>query len=205
METEPTNSHDSIYPVMSLPGSCLLPTGVLPLYIFEERFQKMLEEALSGDRMFCIGTRVSGEDTPLRFSSLGLIRACVTRPDGTAHLILHGLRRVEFVEWFYDQPYDRARVRSIPTEGLNAPEVDDELEELRSIVREQLLPQVVNSDSLAQHLETIEDPESYADTIACNFVSEMEDLQVLLGEPRLGRRLGHLRHMLSALLENSQA
>ena len=41
-------------PVMPLPGALLFPHALLPLHIFEPRYQEMLHLALSEHRMFCV-------------------------------------------------------------------------------------------------------------------------------------------------------
>src|SRR6476469_3803036 len=43
-------------PVMPLPGAVLFPHALLPLYIFEARYQEMLKHALARHRMFAIAT-----------------------------------------------------------------------------------------------------------------------------------------------------
>ena len=87
-------------PVMPLPGAVLFPHALLPLYVFEPRYRKMLEHALQRHRMFCVTLiKPSCPDwrAPEDFFHLataGLIRACVGRGDGTSNLILQGLQRV---------------------------------------------------------------------------------------------------------------
>src|SRR5258705_13877356 len=85
-------------PVMALPGSVLFPHALLPLYIFEPRYRAMLEHALAQHRMFCVALINANH---AEWSSLydfrptatvGLIRACVGRADGTSNLILQGLQ-----------------------------------------------------------------------------------------------------------------
>jgi len=84
-------------PVMPLPGAVLFPHALLPLYIFEARYRKMLEHALRKHRMFCV-TLVkpicpdwhASEDF-FHLATAGLIRACVERSDGTSNLVLQGL------------------------------------------------------------------------------------------------------------------
>ena len=41
-------------PVMPLPSAVLFPHALLPLHIFEPRYQQMLEHALQHHRMFCV-------------------------------------------------------------------------------------------------------------------------------------------------------
>src|SRR6266536_3742468 len=92
-------------PVMPVPGAVLFPHALLPLYIFEPRYRKMLGHALQQHRVFCV-TLIkpscpdwhSPEDF-FHFATAGLIRACVERSDGTSNLILQGLQHVCFTSF----------------------------------------------------------------------------------------------------------
>jgi Uncharacterized protein, similar to the N-terminal domain of Lon protease len=85
---------------MPLPGAILFPHALLPLYIFEPRYRQMLTHALAHERMFCVAllrperTEWKDEDDFFDVATIGLIRACVGRGDGTSNLILQGLQRV---------------------------------------------------------------------------------------------------------------
>src|SRR5919109_2879420 len=89
-------------PVMPLPGTILFPHALLPLYIFEPRYREMLRYSLAQERMFCVAllrperTEWKSEDDFFDVATIGLIRACVGRGDGTSNLILQGLQRVRF-------------------------------------------------------------------------------------------------------------
>src|SRR5438045_6625422 len=99
---DPSISLPDHVPVMPLPGALLFPNALLPLHIFEPRYQEMLELALSEHRMFCVALvkppqaewRSTGDF--FHIAGVGLIRACVGSGDGTSNLILQGLRRVRF-------------------------------------------------------------------------------------------------------------
>ena len=87
-------------PVMTLPSATLFPQALLPLYIFEPRYRQMLADMLKADRMFSVAMQKPGKqrETPCEVAGLGLIRVSVSHQDGTSHLILQGLTRVELVE-----------------------------------------------------------------------------------------------------------
>src|SRR5438093_11960926 len=91
-------------PVMPLPGAVLFPHALLPLYIFEPRYREMLAHALAHERMFCVAllqpdrAQWQSEEHFFEVGTIGLIRACVDRGDGTSNLILQGLQRVRFVD-----------------------------------------------------------------------------------------------------------
>src|SRR5438046_10091008 len=98
-------------PVMPLPGAVLFPHALLPLYIFEQRYRQMLEHALAHERMFCV-TLVhparsdwKSEADFFHIATVGLIRACVGRGDGTSNLILQGLQRVRLTDFTQLQPF----------------------------------------------------------------------------------------------------
>jgi len=90
-------------PVMPLPGALLFPHALLPLHIFEPRYQEMLEHALREQRMFSVAlikpqrSQWKSTDDFFHFAGVGLIRACVGRGDGTSNLILQGLSRARFI------------------------------------------------------------------------------------------------------------
>src|SRR5437764_3557126 len=103
-------------PVMPLPGSVLFPHALLPLYIFEARYREMLDRALQNHRMFCVtlikpscADWFAAEDF-FHVASVGLIRACVGRGDGTSNLILQGLHRVRFTGFEQETPFPVAKI-----------------------------------------------------------------------------------------------
>src|ERR1044072_1805198 len=103
-------------PVMPLPGALLFPHALLPLHIFEPRYQEMLDHALRAHRMVCVAqikpqrSQWNTTDDFFHVAGVGLIRACVGRGDGTSNLILQGLRRVRFSAFEQTSPFPIARI-----------------------------------------------------------------------------------------------
>src|SRR5438093_7151044 len=121
-------------PVMPLPDAVLFPHALLPLYIFEPRYRNMLEHALYQHRMFCV-TLIKpscpewhAPEDFFHLATVGLIRACVGRGDGTSNLILQGLQRVRFAGFETDTPFpirkahhvDSRAATTVETEALGA-------------------------------------------------------------------------------------
>src|ERR1043165_5691547 len=102
-------------PVMTLPSATLFPQALLPLYIFEPRYRQMLSDMLKHDRMFSVAMQKPGRvrETPCRVAGLGLIRVSVGHDDGTSHLILQGLARVELLRTVQTKPYRVVRIRTL--------------------------------------------------------------------------------------------
>ena len=182
-------------PVMPLPGVLLFPNALLPLHIFEPRFREMLARALDDNRMLCVALVKPGRHqwrTSTDFfsvSTVGLIRACVGRSDGTSDLILQGIRRVKFSDFEQEAPFPIARIKPLKTRTKPTVETDalaTKVVELytRLKSREGALPEKID-----RYLGEMSDPEMLADLIASTFVSGATRRQQLLEELDLNNRL----------------
>src|SRR5271166_573635 len=113
-------------PVMTLPNATLFPQALLPLYIFEPRYRQMLADALHSNRMFSVAMQRPGRarETPSPVAGLGLIRVSVGHRDGTSHLVLQGLARVELAAAVRFKPYRIQRIRPLETPPCDTVAVD---------------------------------------------------------------------------------
>jgi Lon protease-like protein len=173
-------------PVMVLPDCHLFPGCLLPLYIFEDRYRRMLAHALGANRMFCIGNRDGdSEDSPISpHSTAGLVRACVQQDDGTSHLLLLGLRRIRLGEWTQMKPFRIARIEPVETIEGDAGEqkrLKAEALGLFSRAGEQ-------AAELRRVLEENDDAEMVCDVLSYHFTRCPKLQQKLLGEASLVKR-----------------
>lgn len=118
-------------PVMNLSNSTLFPKAILPLYIFENRYQLMLEDVLQSHRFFTVTdleshTNAVSSETPVEkkqaeakelIAGIGVVRACRKNPDGTSHLIIQGMARVKILSVSWDRPYPLADIEYQPSEN----------------------------------------------------------------------------------------
>src|SRR5436305_1689071 len=198
-------------PVMPLPGAVLFPHALLPLYIFEPRYRNMLELALKQHRMFCVTLiKPSCPDwhAPEDFfhlATVGLIRACVGRGDGTSNLILQGLQRVRFATFEQESPFPIARIdivesrdaTMVETEALGA-KVLELYANLKNDGRQ--LPAKVDRYPAELH-----DLAMLADLMASTFVNDPLRRQRVLEERSLNERLRFLIRYLRDEIGNAAA
>jgi Lon protease-like protein len=188
---------------MVLP-TLLFPNSLLPLHIFEPRYRTMLSTALEDDRMFCIALIKRGVEewrSPEDFhhvAGLGLVRACVERDDGTSHLVLQGLARVEFTDFLQEEPFPVACFRALSSQAAEAYESEAltaKLLHLCAQLREQGhgVPKTLD-DQLAQ----IENPDVLSDVVAHTFLRDPFRRQAVFEELRVGERMRLLIRHLSA-------
>ena len=91
-----------LVPAMTLRDAVLFPKAMMPLRIFEARYRQMLEDVLSGNRMFALaGVRVEdapsaeGLEVPFDVATVGVIRISKKHEDGTSFVLLQGIERVK--------------------------------------------------------------------------------------------------------------
>jgi len=198
-------------PVMPLPGAVLFPHALLPLYIFEPRYRKMLDHALRHHRMFCI-TLIKpscpewhAPEDFFHLATVGLIRACVGRGDGTSNLILQGLQRVRFTSFEQETPFPIASIdiiesrdaTTVETEALGA-KVLELYASLKQDSRQ--LPGKVD-----RYLAELRDLEMLADLMASTFVNDPLRRQRILEERSLNQRLRFLITYLRDEIGNAAA
>lgn len=183
-------------PVMVLGDCYLFPGCLLPLFVFEERYRLMLAHALRTDRMFCIGTPESSIDSRgnlISVSTAGLIRACKKQADGTSHVMLQGMRRIQFTGWQQDKPFRLAEIEPLVTVIETEPDYVNELKQ-RAL---DLLPDAAHCageamKNLRAALIKIECPELVCDILSYHFVRRAHVQRSLLVETVLERRFDTL-------------
>ncbi len=210
-------------PVMTLPGATLFPQALLPLYIFEPRYRKMLVDSLHSHRMFSVAMQKPGRvrETPCPVAGLGLIRVSVGHNDGTSHLILQGLTRVELMDTMQYKPYRVQAIRPLAPDPADNVVIDALLAKMQELVA-QLLKKggpssLLGGESMGQegsspagsysvqevlqYLERITDADQAADLVTCALLSNAEERQEILETIDLVDRLKRLIRFLLAELE----
>lgn len=100
-------------------GIVLLPHMPLPLRVFEPRYKQMLADIAGCDRpefgvvLIERGYEVGGGDERFAVGTVARVVEVGSRR-GEVVLTAVGDRRIEVQEWLVDDPYPRARVRSLP-------------------------------------------------------------------------------------------
>lgn len=202
--------------VMTLSNATLFPQALLPLYIFEPRYRRMLADALRTHRMFSVAMQKPGRtrETPSTVAGLGLVRVSVDNSDGTSHLILQGITRVELVGVVQYKPYRVHRIRPLVAAPVPGAHLDAMVATVRNLVTERIemgFPSGVplsgksakgkskkdGSPSLSAqeiicYLEKMTDPDQVADLVSCAMLSGPVERQTILETVDVEARLKHL-------------
>ncbi len=181
--------------VLLIEDCTLFPHGGMPLFIFEDRYRQMLEEALQGDCLFCVGRRL-GESAPGKppmaapVGTIGLVRASREQEDGTSQLLLHGVIRVRFNEWHDEKPYPFASIEPVLTEAMHPDKEAAGMATLKDAVEDAIegLPDEVRHSVLAL-LERADNAALLTDIVAQQFVHLADTRQQILEESSIASRI----------------
>lgn len=195
-------------PVMALDGATQFPRVPMPLFIFEQRFRDMLSYVLEGDRMFgvaCVAEQGDLDSSPNPVCptfTAGLIRACVTHDDGTSHLMLFGLQRVEIIGWAQVFPFRIANI--VPVDNIVIDEVEEQELAYQVIgLCQKVLeanPMTNVSEQMRDLLAMLSDPIVVADLVGHHFVNNPTKRQDLLEIILVKDRLVYLIEYLKAMI-----
>jgi len=184
-------------PVMTLPNTAFFPQALMPLYIFEPRYRRMLRDALATNRLFAVAGLNAADaqnpaafEPPHRVATLGIIRACQKSDNGTSHLLLHGLCRVEISRVVREEPYRMIQIRALSSQAGGP---DGENESLRKEVARLLAIKLrlaaTPAAEMTAFLKTVHDPEAFVDIAAFSLCEDAGLKQLLLETLDVRRRL----------------
>src|SRR5260221_12114707 len=180
----------------------------------------MLADALHYTRMLSVAMKKQGStrETPWRVAGLGLIRGSAGHRDGTSHLILQGLARVELEEAVRYKPYRVQRIKPLRSPPCDNVKADALVAKVRELLEERIdlavsFPFPVMSPEKAEHsptppsfspkeilsyLDSITDPEQTADLVSCPVLPVAVERQAILETVDVEARLRRLIRFLLA-------
>ena len=210
---------------MILPNATLFPQALLPLYIFEPRYRRMLSDCLETHRMFCVAMQRPGttRETPAPVAGLGVVRVSVEHKDATSHLILQGLARVQICETVRYKPYRKNRIELLTPSQNSLVAVASLVEKLKDLLEQRVRaglpfpfpvapvpepdctqPGGIPPKEVLKYLAAVEDPEQLADLVSCAVLPNAAERQTILEAVEVDNRLRQLISFLLADLRRHQ-
>ncbi len=108
-----------IMPMFPL-GTVLLPGVVLPLHVFEPRYQQLVRDCLEASHpefgvvLIDRGSEVGGGDVRSDVGVVARVLQVAAMDAGRFAVISVGTRRIRITQWLEDDPYPRAAVEDWP-------------------------------------------------------------------------------------------
>jgi len=195
-------------PVMPLFDAVLFPKMVLPLVVIEDHSVKLVDEAMSKDRI--IGLLVSKNKSPDKstpetdlagIGTSAMILKMAKTEDNKAQLLVQGLARFEVNEFSQTKPYLRADITDISDEANSGKEVAAMKTNIISLFDRivELSPGLPKE--IASMSNSIEEPGILADMVASTINSSTEDKQRVLETANVKNRLKEVTKQLNQQLD----
>lgn len=179
----------------------LFPGQVLPLQVFEPRYQQMLDDCLQGERAFGVALIQSGAEvgpaaTPHVVGTSAIIQNVARLPDGRRQIITRGSERFQLQEyWATEKPYLMCRVHNWPWSVSRQP--DDELAQSVGRRLEQYVSLWSQVNDVEINLEQLpQEPTRLAMLSAIALQVSLGQKQALLETPSVDRLLQKLEGLL---------
>jgi len=113
-----------ITPLFPIHHAVLFPKTPIPLHVFEEHHQAMIQDAMAGDRKLTIAlmhgeveSEFAGIENVHKIACLGHIESVEELEDGDYDIVVVGLRRVRIVRETQQFPYLMAEIEDMPDIG----------------------------------------------------------------------------------------
>jgi Lon protease-like protein len=185
-------------PMFPLPNVVLFPHALLPLHIFEERYQALARDVLAGHHFLAISLLVSPDDAdspsrpPVqRIAGVGEVVMAHELPDGRFNLVVRGRARIRIDEELAsDRPYRLISATELPDLAAGDPiELSDADQSLRALVGQLADAIPEGGELLRQVVASQESPSELVDVLAA----------ALVVDPGLRQRLLESRDVLKRI------
>lgn len=184
-------------------GSVLVPSMVLPLHVFEERYRRLVRDCLDGTPEFGVvlisrGSEVGGGDVRTEVGTVARMVEAAEMADGRYALRCVGTRRIRVRRWLGDDPYPRAEVEvwADDDDGTEAQRMEGRDRAVAELRRALALQAEMGEPAPPATVEVDEDPAVASHQIAALAPIGPLDRQRLLEVPGTVARLREARRLL---------
>jgi len=177
-------------PILSLRNNVLFPGVVIPITVGRDKSIKLIKDAYAGNKILGV---VSQKDDKIedpdsseinRVGTIGQILKHLKMPDGSTTVIIQGKRRFEIEAFTQEDPYLKARVKTIIE--TKPDENDPEFFALFSSLKDLALKIIKESPSIPSEasfaIKNIESPNFMINFISSNINADVSEKQLMLEE-----------------------
>jgi ATP-dependent Lon protease len=194
-------------PILPLRGTVAYPDLVMPLIVGREKSIRLMDEAMSGDKIIGILTQKNpdieepGPEDLYTIGTIATVMKMVKMVDGSQRIVVQGLCRFKLIEFTEREPHLRAKVLPIFEDYQRDIEIDAMYINLKNLYRKAVDMAHYLSSELAQVAAKIEQPGNLADLIASTINISVAEKQEVLEKIDLKERLKKVTFLLNRELE----
>lgn len=196
-----------ILPILPIKGGVVFPNLVVPLVLTNERSKKLIDDALSGDKLIVAVTQkdekveLPGPKDLYEIGTVSLVLKLLRAPDGSVRVLVQGTNRVQILEYVQEKPYLKARVEELPESVEEGIELEALQRNALNMFQEIVKHSPFLHEDLIEIALNIGDPGKLADFIASYMNFSVEEKQEILETTDVIARLRKLVRLLEKELE----
>lgn len=205
-EINQTQDIPEILPILPLRETVVYPQMLIPLIVGREKSIKLVEDALSGNKLIGMCMQKTPVEEPTtddinKIGTVGIIVRSLKFPDNTLRLFVQGLQRIRIVEFIQTEPYFKAKIELIEEKIEKTVEIEGLMRNLLNLFQKMasLIPQF--PEELLINAMNIQEPGRLADFIAFNTNLNINEKQEILETIDIKERLQKVTYYLTRELE----
>ncbi len=190
-------------PILPIRESVLYPKMLLPFMVSQDRLVKLIDAALLANKMIGIVpiknkevTEVKPEDL-FEVGTAAYILKMLKMPNNSIRLLIQGISRIRVTEFTQQEPFLRAKVRTLSDQGEKTTETQALMSGIKGIFQKfvEMAPNLPTD--LAIMAMNVEEPGILADLIASTLNLALEDKQAILEMLDVKARLEKVNFLLN--------
>jgi len=193
--------------ILPIRNAVAFPGTVTPLAIGRRRSRALLDDIKPNESIIGLVTQRNPEiDRPgfhdiYSVGTAALVLKVIRMPQGSIHIVVHGIARFRITRRLATEPYLKASVQLLNVKARTTKKLQALIVSVRQTANRviELSPNVLEEASIL--LESIENPSALADFLAANLSLDIAKKQQLLEEPDAAKRLEKISVTLANQLE----
>ena len=194
-------------PILPLRGVVIFPSAIVPLLISRESSLKLVEDCRNKDNILGLASQRNAEDEApapealFGRGSAGRILKMLRYPDGSARILVQGLKRINITLYSQISPYHRAQVQPLESTAEETRDLDARQAHMVSQFAKFISMAPYLPDELQGVVVNIKDPAKVTDLIASNLNIALDEKQDLLNTVEVKDRVEKLSTILNREVE----
>ncbi|MCH8953839.1 endopeptidase La [candidate division KSB1 bacterium] len=196
-----------VLPILPLRNTVVFPQQIIPISVGREKSIKLIEEALSDNKLITLVAQRDGKvedprpEDLFRWGTVTSVMKVFKMPDGTQSVMVQGLSRAQVLDYTQVDPFFKALVQPQPEKKVAGVSIEALIGNIRS-----LFEKIVGRASYLtpEHVILIantEDPGRLADVIIWNLTISTAEKQSVLELIDIKDRLEKLNYILTKELQ----
>lgn len=176
--------------ILPLKNIFLFPGGMLPLYIFEERYKAMADDALKRHIPLAMSHAVNPNIQPGMICGGGKVRLLEEYPDHRKNILVEGEGRFCIRKIVQSEPFCKVLAEKVSDIPFASPHLESESRlRLETNVKRWIFTNPSVDDNLMNYIFIFERPHQLADFIGNHFLPTAALKRKLLEEPDCAKRV----------------